>query len=140
MSKKNKDCVIHHGVVEEIKESSVMVNIVSMASCASCQLNGVCNASDIEKKSIEALKPSGKAIKVGDYVTLEMETSLGIKAVMMGYIYPFMILLASLIVSTIINLEEGVAALISVGLMVPYYAILYLRKDKMKKYFTFRIK
>ncbi|MEA3504729.1 MAG: SoxR reducing system RseC family protein [Bacteroidota bacterium] len=137
---KNKDCVIHHGVVEEVMDSAVMVNIVSMAACASCQLNGVCSASDIEKKSIEVQKPVDRELTVGESVTLEMEESLGMKAVLLGYIYPFLILLASLIIFTMLNIEEGIAALISVGLMIPYYVALYLSKDKMKKNFVFRIK
>ena len=36
--------------------------------------------------------------------------------------------------------NEGLSALIALALMVPYYGILYLNREKIRRVFSFRIK
>jgi len=51
-----------------------------------------------------------------------------------------MILLSSLILLLAITGSETLSALTSILLMVPYYLILYVNKDKIKASFRFFIK
>lgn len=134
------DCIVQQGRVEKIVDRRVYVNIVSMSACASCHARGMCNMSDIQEKLIEADNPNNRNLEVGDTVSLEMETSLGKKAVLLGYFYPFLLVLGVLIALTSGGVNEGVSGLVALGLLVPYYTLLYLMRDKMKKDFTFRIK
>lgn len=135
-----KECVIHDGVVSRVEAGKVYVNIVSMSACVSCHAKGLCNMSDIQEKLIEAEKPAGKDPKPGDHVTLEMEETLGSKAVLLGYFYPFLLVLAALIILTSSGINEGISGLLALSLLVPYYLILYLSKDKLQKHFAFRIR
>ncbi|MDZ7777947.1 MAG: SoxR reducing system RseC family protein [Bacteroidales bacterium] len=135
-----KECVVHDGIVSKVDAGKVYVNIVSMSACVSCQAKGLCNMSDIQEKLIEAEKPEGKEPRPGDHVTLEMEESLGSKAVLLGYFYPFLLVLGALIVLTSSGIDEGISGLISLMLLVPYYLILYFSKDKLRKNFAFRIR
>lgn len=134
------DCVVQQGRVEKIEDGRVFVNIVSMSACASCHARGMCNMSDIQEKLIEAQNPNHRNLKVGDVVNLEMQTSLGKKAVLLGYFYPFLLVLGVLIALTSGGVNEGVSGLVALGLLVPYYTMLYLMRDKMKKDFTFKIR
>jgi len=59
---------------------------------------------------------------------------------MLGYIIPFLIVLVTLIVSLNLIGNEGIAGLISVGILVPYYLILYFNRDSLKSAFRFRIR
>ncbi len=140
MSSTAKECVIHSGVVKKVEADTVWVNIVSMSACASCQAKGLCNMSDIQDKMIEAEKPAGMDLQPGEQVNLEMEEKLGSKAVLLGYFYPFLLVLAALIILTSVGMNEGLSAVISLLLLVPYYTFLYLSKDKLKKDFAFRIR
>lgn len=140
MSSTTKECVIHSGVVKEVEADKVWVNIVSMSACASCHAKGLCNMSDIQEKLIEAEKPAGVELKPGEHVTLEMEEKLGSKAVLLGYFYPFLLVLFSLIILTSSGVSEGLSAVIALLLLVPYYGILYYTKDRLKKDFAFRIR
>jgi sigma-E factor negative regulatory protein RseC len=96
--------------------------------------------SDMHEKLIEARRPEDKELKAGDKVLLEMESSLGPRAVLLGYFYPFLLVLASLIITTSIGMDQGISAIISVGLLIPYYTLLYLFRNKMKKRFVFKIR
>jgi sigma-E factor negative regulatory protein RseC len=68
-----------------------------------------------------------------------MEKTMGNKAVLYAYFLPFVILLTTLIVMLSIFHNEAVAGLTSLAILIPYYFILFLQRDKIKKKFTFRI-
>jgi len=76
---------------------------------------------------------------IGDKVTVMMDQSLGTWAVMFGYVFPFLVLLFGLIVFTQILASEGIAGLLALSLLAPYYGILYLSRKQMDKVFQFKI-
>lgn len=135
-----KECVIHDGIVDRVEGEKVFVNIVSMSACVSCHAKGLCNMSEIQEKSIEAELPQGWHPQAGDKVRLEMEERLGSKAVLLGYFYPFLLVVAALIAFTTAGIDEGFSALIALSLLIPYYTILYFSRNKLRKSFAFRIK
>jgi len=135
----SKDTIVHPGIINKIENDKIIVNIIAQSACASCHAKGMCSVSDLEEKSIEVLKKSGKNYKTGEKVNVAMESSLGTKAVMIGYVIPFLIVLISLIILTIITNNEGFAGLISLALLIPYYFSVYFHRDKLKKTFTFKI-
>ncbi len=132
--------VNHEGIVKVVTEQYIEVSILAKAACLSCQLKGVCSVSDLEEKVIEVPKMFNKAYKEGEKVEIEMKESLGIKALLLGYVYPFVLILVVLIVTYALTDKQGLAGLLAVGSLVPYYFILYLFKNRFRKIFTFSIK
>ena len=132
--------VEHEGIVKAVTEQYVEVSILAKTACLSCQLKGVCSVADIEEKVIEVPKNINKAYKEGEKVEIEMKESLGVKALLLGYVYPFILMLAVLIVTYALTDKQGLSGLLAVGSLVPYYFILYLFKNKFRKIFTFSIK
>jgi sigma-E factor negative regulatory protein RseC len=70
---------------------------------------------------------------------VRMEESLGQKAVLMGYGLPLVVLVGSIILFLSLLNHEGLAALLSILMLVPYYLILYLFRKRLQKEFRFRI-
>jgi len=68
-----------------------------------------------------------------------MKQSLGNFAVFLGYILPFLVLLATLIISISAGLSEGIAGLLSLGILVPYFFVLYQLRSKLSKKFSFQL-
>lgn len=132
--------VNHEGVVKAVTDQYVEVSILAKTTCLSCQLKGVCSVSDLEEKVIEVPKIRNNAYKTGEKVEVEMKESLGVKALLLGYVYPFLLVLTVLIVTYALTDKQGLAGLLAVGSLVPYYFILYLLKNKFRKIFTFSIK
>lgn len=91
-------------------------------------------------KIAEVFTDDAQKYAVGQQVELLLERSLGYKALLLGYIYPFLVLLVSLFVAFLITCNEGLSALIAVSLMAPYYAFLYRNRDKLRSTFRFRIR
>jgi sigma-E factor negative regulatory protein RseC len=130
--------ITHQGIIDSVSLNSVNVRIVSASACSACHANGACNASDMQEKIIEA-NPGDKKLKVGEWVTIISKESMGFKALFLGYIIPFLVVLVTLIIATLMSMSETVAGILSVGMLVPYYAVLYLTKDRVKKSFIFEI-
>jgi sigma-E factor negative regulatory protein RseC len=132
--------ISHTGTIEKIENGVIDVRIISTASCVSCHAKGSCSASDIEEKIVEVLAPENHNFKVGEVVRVALNQSAGLKAVMIGYIFPFLVLLFTLIIVLSFTDNEGLAGLIAIGMLIPYYVVLYLTKKTQKQTFNFRIK
>jgi len=89
---------------------------------------------------VEVPRTGSEEYKTGDKVQILMEKSLGTKAVFLGYIAPFLLVLATLLITLNLFKSQGVAGLISIGILAPYYFILYLNRKVLKKTFTFRLR
>jgi sigma-E factor negative regulatory protein RseC len=132
--------ISHVGAIEEISDESIKVRIVSTPSCVSCSANGICNASEIEEKIVEVAKIKDHNYAIGDVVSVSLKQSAGLHAVMLGYIYPFIVMFITLIIMINIVDSQGIAGLVALGMLVPYYGILYLTKSRQKESFQFEIK
>jgi len=131
--------IIHPGIIESIHGDKVSVRILAQSACSSCHAKGACTIADIEEKIIEADLDQSVSWKPGDHVMVRMEESLGQKAVLMGYGLPLVVLVGSIILFLSLLNHEGLAALLSILMLVPYYLILYLFRKRLQKEFRFRI-
>jgi sigma-E factor negative regulatory protein RseC len=139
MASPDQSIIIHPGIVDHLEDDKVFVKVLSQSACASCYAKGACSIAEVEEKIIEVRPPDYKDFKPGDPVTVRMKQSLGRKAVILGYILPLIILVVSIVLFVLILKNEGLAALISIILLIPYYLVLYLLRKKLKQQFSFSI-
>ena len=133
------DAIRHSGIVKRIDDDFVYVSIVSQSACASCHARGACNITDLNEEVVEVPRGSASGCQVGDRVEVAMRKSLGTRAVMLGYIVPFLLVIATMIVILAVTGREGLAGLLALGVLIPYYLLLYLRRNHLKRTFTFSI-
>ena len=130
----------HLGIVESIDGLHVKVRIVQVSACSTCSIKGHCNASDMKEKMIEAYNVQGLPFEIGERVMVCGTTSMGMKAVLLAFAVPFVILLLSLFaVMSVTEGDEMLSAIVSLCMLIPYYLIIYKMKDKMGKTFFFTI-
>jgi sigma-E factor negative regulatory protein RseC len=134
-----KSDITHPGIVDSTENGTIHVKILSQSACSTCHAKGMCSIAEMEEKIVDIPDIYDGKYNSGDNVTITMKKSLGAKAVLLGYILPFLIVLIALIAILTVTGNEGVAALISIGLLVPYYLLLYYFKDKLSREFTFHI-
>ena len=130
--------VTHPGVVKNVDGNKVRVSVVAQAGCAACQLKGVCSVGEVEEKIVE-VEMSGFSFKEGQTVTVVMKQSLGTMAVLLGYVFPFLVILSGLILFLNLGMDQGVAGILSLLLLVPYYGVLYLLRGFFRKKFTYNL-
>lgn len=136
----NPNEISHSGIVRHSDEHSHYILITSTSACAGCHARGACHLGDFAEKVIEiSRKGKEEHYEPGRRVKVVMEQKLGLQAVFLGYILPFIILLTTLIVASALTGSEGLSALLSLLVLVPYYVILYRFRDRLRKRFEFRI-
>lgn len=133
------DNITHPGIVQKVENDRVFVMIMAQSACKSCHAKSICSVADMEEKVIEASKDPAKEYQEGEQVTVVMKKSLGSTAVLIGYFIPFLIVIASLFTLMSITGNEGLSALISLGLLIPYYFFISKKKENFKKKFMFTI-
>jgi sigma-E factor negative regulatory protein RseC len=130
----------HQGVVENTDGTYVQVRIFQTSACASCTAKTFCSSGDSKEKIIE-IDTSNDNHKVGDRVIILSEMSVGMKAVFISFAIPFIILIVSLFVlMSITDKNELLSASLSLLLLMPYYMILRMKRNYLKKELSFSIK
>lgn len=130
----------HDGIVKSISGDKVTIEILSKSACSDCHAKGLCSASDQKKKEVEVALTPGFAFAVGERVTVTGKESIGILAVILAYVAPLLLMVAAVIVCTLLGLSQGAAGLSAIGILVPYFLVLYAMRKKLHKTFIFRIK
>ncbi|HZL08950.1 MAG TPA: SoxR reducing system RseC family protein [Prolixibacteraceae bacterium] len=130
--------VLHAAVIHEVSANKLTVIVVSASACSSCHAKGGCLASDMEEKEIEITHFSGE-YKPGQQVNIVGHTSQGYKAAFYGYLLPFLLVLITLLLGTSITKSDGLAGILSLAILIPYYLALYFFRNKIKRSFEFEI-
>lgn len=115
------------------------MKIVQTSACAACEARKHCNASESKEKVIDVYCNNADAYEIGENVLLRGENAMGMKAVLLAFFYPFLLLMAVLVLTLYITDNEPLSALLGLLALVPYYWVLYRYRDKMKKKFRFTI-
>ncbi len=134
-----KNSVVEHkGIVTGISENSIFVELTVMSACSACHAKSMCGI-DSAQKTIEIKRTDTTAFHQGEHVNVIMRESLGKKALFIGYIIPFFVLVLSVVAFSIAGLNEGLTGLLSIGMLIPYFIVLYLLRDRLKREFNFII-
>ena len=133
----------HLGIVENIQGSHLSVRIVQTSACAACSAKGHCSSADSKDKIIDIIDiidTAASSYQVGEKVMVVGETSMGMMAVVLAFVLPFVLLIFSLFLLMALIENELYAALLSLAVLIPYYFVLWLNKTRLKQQFSFTIK
>jgi sigma-E factor negative regulatory protein RseC len=131
------DPIEHTGIIRKIDGTKIQVSFSVQSACSSCHAKGVCSAAGMEDKSVDVID-SGNFV-TGEKVKVILKKSLGYKALLLGYVLPFLILLFALMLFTVLLDNELLAGIYSLFLLLPYYLILYFYRGQIRKKFSFVI-
>lgn len=129
------DAFIHSGVISKLNRDSVIVSLDDNPNCDSCRAKSICGISDSPNKEVAIFQAVG-SFKPNQKVEVVLKKTLGHKAVFWAYIFPFLLMVFTLLTASMF-LAEWMAGLLSVLILVPYYLLIYALSDYFKK--TFRI-
>lgn len=132
--------ITHRGTVENVGKGYVKVRIVQLSACSSCVAKKMCNSSEQKEKSIDVMTDEGEHYRVGDEVVLTGTLKMGLKAVVLAYAIPLILLLAVLFLSVHLTGDEPLGALAALVSLSLYYGLLYINRSRLTKKFSFTIK
>ncbi len=132
------DEIRHSGIVTKINPGMLTITLQSQSACVACHAKGFCSAFEMKYKEIEVTRFS-QSYTPGQQVTVVLRGSLGIKAVIIGYVLPFIIVMTSLVLVISLTGNEILAGFVSLAMLVPYFTGLYLSRNRLKRTFSFEL-
>lgn len=129
--------ITHEGVVSNISDSTISVLLKGNINCEGCKAKSACGVSDANGKIVEVQKTE-QSFKLHEPVSVLLDKNLGVQAVLLAYLLPFVLLIATLIISSFF-VSEWLSGLLSIIILVPYFTILHYANQSIKKKFKISI-
>ena len=136
---KQPNQIEHKGTVALVGRNFVRVDIEVMEACGSCASRKACSMGSSEKREIVVYTSEASNYSVGEAVKVGAKQSLGVVAVLLCYVVPLVVLVGALAIAVSSGCSDGIAALISMGAIALYYAVLYLYRNSISKKVIFTI-
>lgn len=136
---KNEETISHEGIVTKITDDELEIKILAQSACAACHAKSACGMGEQAEKVLTVPRPKDRDFALNQIVNVRMAIGQGNKAAVLAYLIPIVLLLAVLFVCLGLGMNEGLAALVSIIALVPYYIVLYLKRDQLKKRFEYSI-
>lgn len=131
--------ILHPGVVERVEKNRVYVRFTQYSACAGCHAKSACTAVDQKDKTLEIEDFTGE-YKPGEAVVIIGQNSLGMEAMALAFVVPVILVVAAVVVGISLGGEETVSGACGLLILVPYYILLYVLRNKLKRHFVFRLK
>lgn len=136
---KMSQLIEHAGVIHQINGEHIRVQILQESACSSCHAKGACSAADMKDKFVD-IESDGSDYKVGEQVTLYGQSSMGLFAVLLAFVIPFLIILLTLFILKNYIDNEAISGSIALGTLLPYFIILSFFNSRLKSKLKFQIK
>jgi sigma-E factor negative regulatory protein RseC len=133
------ETITHEGMVLKAPgDGTAEVEIFVAEACAGCHAKSVCSPGKSETRIITV--KSDATLHPGDRVTLVLMKSQGFRALAIGYIIPFIVLITAFVITSVAGAGELVSALLSFASIGIYYFVIWLLREKIGEKFEFKIK
>ena len=140
----------HEGKIESIYGEHIVVRITQKSACLSCKLSEKCLTSESKVKTIDVYSPVAAHYAIGDAVTVEASEKMGMTAVLLAFVVPTAVVVATIVATLLLTAHDGpcpldetnsqiVAALGGLGALAVYYAALYAFRRKLQNVIVFSI-
>ena len=129
--------ISHSGIVESVSDGCVNVRILQTSACAACKVAGYCHAAEAKEKIVEVYCSNTASYTTGQEVVVSTTGSVAKRALLLGFGVPFLVLVGVLVIVLKITGDEGLSALCGLAALIPYYIILYLCRDRIRRQLTF---
>lgn len=134
------DTIKHIGVVESVEKTLIKVRMAQPAACSSCEAARHCHASESKMKIIDAYASSlSHPFRAGQEVEVVGRSAQARRAVVLAFVIPFILLVSALATGILLGWSEPVAALMGISVLVPYYLLLFLFRERLRSQFRFTV-
>lgn len=129
--------ISHIGIVQSVDGQEVTVKMTVESACAACQAKSLCGVSDSKDKIVKAVNVSDAHFEVGEKVNVEMRQSLAMKAIVICYLLPFIVLITTFCVMSYFCQNELVNVLVTFAAVAAYFFFIWLFNHKIERNVTF---
>lgn len=135
----NAETISHEGIVTRITDDELEIKILAQSACAACHAKSACGMGEQAEKILTVPRPKDRNFTLNQRVNLRMAVGQGNKAAVLAYLIPIILLIAVLFICLGLGMNDGLSALISIVALIPYYIMLYLRREQLKQKFEYTV-
>ena len=130
-----KDTITHKGTVVQSGRGTVDV---LMRPESACHARKVCGMEEGEERILNVVTINAHTYREGEEVNVSISEGMGIKAALIAYAYPFLLVFVLLIALLQSGISELVAGLSGLGVLGAY-VVLYRFRNRIAKEIQFSI-
>lgn len=130
--------VQHEGIVKSISIQTLEVSIISHSACSGCHAKSACGIADMKEKVITAQRPR-EELRPGDKVIVYASVNNAFYSVLLAYIMPSILIIATIFFLEKSGSSELYAAISSLILLAGYFIILYFCRNKIARKINFTV-
>ena len=124
--------------VIRVDATQIEVEVCRPEACAACKAKSVCSEGGGQGKRM-TLANDGQGYQLGEQITLVMRRSAGLKAVVIAYLVPVILVVAALLVFQTMQIKETVAAISTLVLLGLYFLVIRLLRGRLNRELTIEI-
>ena len=127
--------------MESVEDGLVRVRILQASACAACKVAARCHTAEAKEKIIDVAVDGHEAShwQKGQTVTVCTSGSMAGRALLLGFGFPLLLMLAVLVGTKMAGGTEGLAALLMIASLIPYYIGLWLFRNRIARNISFQI-
>lgn len=129
----------HTAIVEQVEPQWVSVVMQVDSACGSCRARHICGSGDEGERRITIRMEDTSHWQVGEQAIVAVERNMGLKAVVVAYLLPLMMMMATLLALIEQGMGETTAGLSALGVAVLYYIGLYQFREKISRDIVFTL-
>lgn len=129
--------ISHIGTIDSISDGMLHVRITQSSACSSCKIASHCSSAESKEKIIDVRHHDTDAFHIGQTVNVMAAESVGMKAVVMAFVIPTIVLLATVIVVLQRTQKEWVAAVSGLVMLIPYCLLLLATRRQLERTLQF---
>ena len=127
--------------MESVEEGLVRVRILQASACAACKVASRCHTAEAKEKIIDVTVDGREAFRweKGQTVTVCTSETMAGRALLLGFGIPLLLMLVVLVGTKMAGGTEGLAALMMLLSLVPYYIGLWFFRNSIARSISFQI-
>ena len=131
--------IIHLGKVLSVDSSvgSIEILLEDGGDCGSCPAAKLCNHGPKSENKVVVM--SDDTFEVGEKVRVVGTEMMHRKAIVLALVCPCLLQIATMVMVYLLTLDESVAALSGLGLMLVFFIVLYVCRNRIAREFVFRV-
>lgn len=133
------EIIYHTATVTQVKEGEVHVLISRSEACAACVNKSACAVTEGKPMIYVISVAQATQYQVGEQVRVGMRGSMGLRAVFYAYVLPLILMAIAFSVSLCVVSSELGQAFIVLVVLVVYYVVLSLFRQKFQSRFNYSI-
>ena len=131
--------ICHRGTIKTIENNMLYVEIERSSACAACHAKSVCPSFDKKNEMIVVPVKDVTAFQIGESVQVNLKKTMGGKAVVLAYLFPFLALIAGLFTTYYFTKNELLSVGVAFAATTLYFLFIKKIDNKLKKHFVFSV-